>query len=194
MDDFEASQMTDDDADRRYMDLLHLKTTEQVYREVKRLASDLSDDEHLIRSCIFDLHAAVEIELRRIYFHVFKALLFLTHDEAENAKTIATFEKVIERLGFMEMYRVLKPVLNSWPYPDLQSIEAINVTRNEVAHRGDTSKVSYKNRNPFRDPDAFAQMYFDVWAIKQSIPKFFDWTITGPKEKLRRYYEQFGDI
>jgi len=71
---------------KRYMDLLNLKSREEAYQKVKELSSDLTDQQHTIRSCIFDLHAAVEIELRRIYYHVFKALLFLTDDEAENAK------------------------------------------------------------------------------------------------------------
>lgn len=164
--------MTEDSTGRRYMDLLNLGTPEEAYRQVRELASDLSDEEHRIRSCIFDMHAAVEIELRRIYYHVFKSMLFLTDDEAQNAKMLAKFDRMIERLSFMNMYRVLRPILNSWPHPDLEAIEAINDTRNRAAHGGDTAKVLYKDRNPFRDPDAFAQMYFDVWAIKQSIPKF----------------------
>jgi len=35
---------------------------------------------------------------------------------------MAAFEKSIRRLSFMDMYRLLRPVLESWPYPDLQSI------------------------------------------------------------------------
>ncbi|MDX2145877.1 MAG: hypothetical protein SFV19_21170 [Rhodospirillaceae bacterium] len=178
---------------RRYMDLLNLKDSDEAYLRVKQLASELTDDQHQIRSSIFDLHAAVEIELRRIYYHVFKDLLFLTADETKNKKTLAKFGKMIDRLGFMDMYRVLQPILNSWPYPDLQSIKPINDTRNAAAH-GDINQVRYRDRNPFTDPDCFAQMYFDVWAIKQSIPKFFDWTIAGPREKLRRYYKRYGDI
>ncbi len=143
--------MTENSSSCRYMDLLNLKTPEEVYQQVKKLASGLSDDEHLTRSCIFDLHAAVEIELRRIYYHVFRALLFQTNDEAENAKTLEKFDKMIERLSFMDMYRVLTPVLNSWPYPDLELIKAINDTRNKAAHGGDTAKALYKDRNPFRD-------------------------------------------
>ncbi|MCW8916254.1 MAG: hypothetical protein OQK24_10435 [Magnetovibrio sp.] len=176
------------------MDLLDFKSPEQAYQEVKNLASNLSDDEHTIRSCIFDMHAAVEIELRRIYYHHFKSLLFLTDDEDLNQKTLAKFDKMIERLSFMDMYRVLKPILNSWPYPELAHIEKINETRNKAAHGGDTNKVLYQNRNPFKDPDCFAQMHFDIWAIKKSTAKFFDWTIEGPKRKLRRYYDKYGDI
>lgn len=177
---------------QRYLDLMSFRSAEEAYAEVKRLASDLSDDEHLIRSCIFDLHAAVEIELRRILYHTFHAQLFLTDDEPQNARTIADFDKAIRRLGFMEMYRLLRPVLSSWPYPDFQSIPAINETRNQAAHGGDVSQVRYKGRNPFTEADAFAQMYFDVWAIKQSIPKFFWHAIEKPRETLKRYVEKYG--
>lgn len=186
--------MTPNAGSRRYMDLLNLKTPEDAYRQVKELASSLSDDEHVIRSCIFDLHAVVELEMRRIYYRVFKALLFLTNDDAENKKTLARFERTVDRLSFMDMYRVLRPIFNSWPYPDLEAIESVNDTRNRVAHGSDVRAVLYKDRNPFFDPDAFAQMYFDVWAIKQSIAKLYDWTIEGPKLRLRQYREKFGEL
>ena len=178
-----------------YMRLLDFKNPEDAYHQIKSMASDLSDDEHLIRSCIFDLHAAVEFELRRIYYHVFEAMLFLTEDEAANAKTKTSFEKMIRRLGFMDMYRVLRPVLNSWLYPELENIGAINETRNQAAHGGEVSNILYKGRNPFLDADCFSQMYFDVWAIKTNgVKRFFGWTITRPREKLRKYYEKYGDI
>jgi hypothetical protein len=186
--------MEDSSGSRRYMDLLSLATPEEAYRQVKELASGLSDDEHLIRSCIFDLHAAVEFELRRIYYHVFKRMLFLTKDETQNATTLEKFEKAIERLSFMEMYRVLKPVLQSWPFPDLESIDAINDTRNKAAHNGGMAKILYKGRSPFLNPDAFAQIYFDVWAIRQAMVKFFEWTIEIPRERLRQYREKFGEL
>lgn len=182
--------MSDDP--RRYLDLMNFRSAEEAYAEVKKLASDLSDDEHLIRSCIFDLHAAVEFELRRIFYHTFQAQLFLTDDEAQNERTVADFDKMIRRLSFMDMYRVLRPILNSWPYPDFESIQAINETRNQAAHCGGVANVTYKGRNPFTDADAFAQMYFDVWAIKESIPKFFWRTIERPKKVLRQYVEKYG--
>lgn len=175
----------------RYLKLMNFDSPKQAYAEVKKLASSLSDDEHLIRSCIFDLHAAVEIELRRIVYHTFHDQLFLTADEDHNAKVKADLEKTVDRLGFMEMYRLLRPVLLSWPYPDFQSIEAINQTRNQAAH-GDLTKLSYKGRNPLKDADCFAQMYFDVWAIKQEIPKFFDKAIERPKRVLKRYIDKYG--
>lgn len=138
-----------DNEKERYLSLLNFKSTEEAYAEVKKLASDLSDEDHLIRSCVFDLHAAVEVELRRVFFHTFYGQLFLTDDEAANAKTVEEFDRTIVRLSFTDMFRVLRPVLLSWPYPDLKSIQAVNETRNQAAHGGDTSKVLYKGRNPF---------------------------------------------
>ncbi|MFZ2509432.1 MAG: hypothetical protein WAW79_13280 [Steroidobacteraceae bacterium] len=180
------------EGENRYLDLINCKSAEEAYAEVKKLASNLSDREHLIRSCIFDLHAAIEIDLRRVFYHTFHSQLFLTDDEEENRKVEASFEKMVDRLGFMDMFRVLRPVLLSWPYPDLESIEAINETRGHAAHAGTTQKVKYKGRNPFQDGDCFAQMYFDVWAIKQSMAKFFDKTIEQPKVVLRRYIDRYG--
>lgn len=176
----------------RYLDLLNFQSADQAYAEVKKLASSLSDKEHLIRSCIFDLHAAVEVELRRVIYHTFHAQLFLTDDEEKNKKVDADFEKTIDRLGFMDMFRILRPVLLSWPYPDLESIQAINETRNQSAHGDDPGKVRYKGRNPFEDGDCFAQMYFDVLAIKDSMGKFFGHAIERPKRTLKRYIDKYG--
>lgn len=176
-----------------YLDLLNFKSAEEAYEGVKELASNLDDKQHQIRSCIFDLHAAVEVELRRVFYHTFKAQLFLTDNEKENEKTLAKFDRTIGRLGFMDMYRVLEPILNSWPYPDLQSIRDINEARNIAAHGDGVEKVAYKGRNPFEDADCFAQMYFDVWAITQSMAKYFDRAIERPNVQLRRYVEKYGD-
>jgi hypothetical protein len=77
-------------------------------------------------------------------------------------------------------------------YQDFESIEDINTVRNQVTH-ADISKVNYKNRNPFLNPDCLAQIYFDVWAIKQVIPKYFWSTIKRPKVQLERYVKKYGD-
>jgi hypothetical protein len=99
-----STRSDESQAHTRYLDLMNFSSPEQAYARVKELSSDLSDSEHLIRSCIFDLHAAVEVELRRVFYHTFKAQLFLTSDEKKNAETIASMDKVIGRLGFMDMY------------------------------------------------------------------------------------------
>lgn len=175
----------------RYLSLLDFKSGDEAYAQVRKLASGLSDREHLIRSCIFDLHAAVEVELRRVFYHTFYAQLALADDEDANAKNADALAKVIDDLGFMQMFKILGPVLRSWPYPDFKSIQAVADARNQAAHE-DVSKVRYKGRNPFEDADCFAQMYSDVWAIRESMKRFFDKTIAQPQRVLRRYIDKYG--
>jgi hypothetical protein len=177
--------------ENKNMDFLDIKDEESVLVRIKQLASDLTDHEHLIRSCIFDLHAAVEFELRRIFFWHFQSLLFFTDDTERNKKIKTSFEKMIERLGFMDMWRILKPVMIEW-YPDFDNIDKINETRNKAAH-SDVKKVRYKGRNPFDNPDCLCEIYIDVWAIKQCTPKFFD-RMMRPFYLNRAYYNKYGDI
>jgi hypothetical protein len=176
----------------RYLEMLNVHSAKEGYAVVKELASSLSDDEHLIRSCIFDLHAAVENELRRIFYHTFKPHLFLTNDEAKNKETLADFDKMIGRLGFMEMYRILRPIFKWWPSPDLRWIADINETRGLAAHTDSMEKVFYRGRNPFKDVDCFAQMFLDVWAIRQSLEKYFEIAIDAPIARLERYIKRYG--
>lgn len=176
----------------RYLKLMSFKSPEEAYAQIKDLSSNLTVDQHVIRSCIFDLHAAIEMELRRIFFHTFKAQLFLTTDEEKNLETIEKFEKAVGRLSFSDMHRVLRPVLLSWPYPDLENISSINETRNLAAHSNAVDRVTYRGRNPFIDADCFAQMFFDVWAIQQSMTKFFGWVITAPRDRMKRYVDRYG--
>ena len=177
---------------KRYLDVLNFRSAKEAYEQVRQLASELTSDQHLIRSCIFDLHAAVEVELRRVFYQTFKTQLFLTDDEKQNEEAVARFGKMIGGLGFTDMYRILRPVLNSWPYPDLQSINDINATRNAAAHGNAVERVSYKGRNPFNDADCFAQMYLDVWAIKQSMARYFYKVIEGPQAQFKRYVDKYG--
>jgi hypothetical protein len=177
--------------ENHYLNLLDMKDESAVHEEVRRLSSSLSDKDHLIRSSILEMHAAVEIELRRVFYHTFYAHLFLTNDEKENKKIEKNFERAISKLSFIEMWRILKTTMIPW-YSDFESIEEINTTRNQSTH-SDISKTQYKNRNPFRDPDCLAQIYFDVWAIKQVIPKYFWNTIERPKAQLKRYVKKYGE-
>jgi hypothetical protein len=175
----------------RYMNLLNMTNEEQVHNEIKKLASDLSDREHVVRSSILDMHAAVEIDLRRIYYHTFYKHLFLTDNEVENKKIIANFEKIIGKLSFFDMWRVLRATMLGW-YSDFKSIDDINNVRNQATH-SDISKVNYKGRNPFKCADCLAQIYFDVWAIKQSIPKYFWHTVERTEVQLKKYVEKYGE-
>lgn len=181
------------DTGATYLEHLSLTDAADIIDRIKELSSDLSDTEHKIRSSIFDLHAALEFELRRIFYHIFRPMLFLTDDQNQRRDVTDKFEKRIDKLGYMEMYRILEPVFASWPLGDLDAYLAVNKTRNQVAHATDVNDVRYKGRNPFFDTDCFAQMYFDVWAAQQAGAKFFDFAISMPRETLKRYQMKFGN-
>lgn len=185
----DAAEMKPDP--RRYMDLLNITDEKTVLQSIQHLVSDLSDHDHLVRSCILDLHAAVEIELRRILFFHFQPLLYLTDDKDQNRRIKQRFEKMIDNLGWSGMWRILKVVMIDW-YPDFESIDAINETRNQAAH-GDAKKVHYKKRSPFNNPDCLCQIYFDVWGIRQQCKRFC-WKIREPYYLNRTYFEKYGDI
>jgi hypothetical protein len=175
----------------RYMELLDVKDQASAVDTIQKRVSNLSPEEHLIRSCIFDLHAVIETELRRIYFFHFQTLLPLTNDKENNKKIKARFEKMIEGRSFGDMWRVLKPVILEW-YKDFESIEEINNVRNKAAH-GAVDKVIYKNRNPFKDPDCLCQMLCDVEGINECMGRFFS-HMRKPIWQCRAYYERYGDI
>jgi hypothetical protein len=172
--------------------MINVKSPSEAYEYVKQLSSALTDDEHLVRSCIFDLHAAVEIELKRVFSHTFSPLLFRADDDDQNRESEEALDKMISKLSFAQVYRVLKPILDSWPYPDLMSIQALNDARNQVAHETDIGKVDYKGRNPFSDADCFAQMFIDVFAIREAIAEFFDHGVDYQKTVLERYVAEYG--
>ena len=175
----------------KYLDLVGFSSPEEAYKKIKEWVSSLSDDEHLIRSTVFDIHAGVELLLRQITYHYLKALVFQTDDEKKNETAVKPFERMIERLSFGDMYRILKPCLDSWPYLDLASIAPLNELRNQLAHRATVDKITYKGRNPFRDADAFAQVFFDAWAVRQDLTKFFERAVDGPRARCEQYYKQY---
>jgi DNA-directed RNA polymerase subunit F len=176
--------------DKEYLDMVGFTTPEEAYKKIKEWVSDLSDQDHLIRSTIFDIHAGIELELRRIFYHHNKSLLFLTGKEKEDAVVLRDFEKMVDKLNFGDISRILKPILIHW-YPDLENIEEINKLRNQVAHKANIEDISYRGRNPFKDADSFAQVFVDAWVIKQCLPKFFDKAIEGPKARCEEYYKAY---
>ncbi len=175
----------------KYLDLVGFSTPEEAYKKIQSWVSGLSNDEHLIRSTIFDIHAGIELLLKQIIYHYLKALVFQTNNEKENKKALEPFDKMVERLNFSSMYRILKPILNSWPSPDLANIQPINDLRNQIAHSSSIDKIEYKGRNPFKDGDAFAQVFFEAWAIKKELTEFFYRAIKDPQSLCKKYYEVY---
>lgn len=187
------------DPRRRYLDLLGLDEDEARVR-IPVMASELSGEQHAIRSTILDLQLTVEIELRRILFHHFRKLILVSNDDERVVKE-RTLNASIDRLNFGQMWKLIEFAIKDCPWPDLELIPEINKTRNQVAHGEQIEKIRYRGRNPFSDADCLASMYFDVFAIKSSLPRFFWRTIEEPDWQLKYFYsayheykKRFGDI
>jgi len=170
--------------------MVGFKTPEEAYLVIREWVSSLSKEDHVVRSTIFDIHAAIELELRRIMYHHNKSLLFLTGKKDVDALVLGDYEKTIDDLSFRDMFRILKPALVYW-YVDLKNIEPINNLRNQVAHNSEIEKIEYKGRNPFRDPDSFAQVFVDAWAIRKCLEEFFFKAIDGPRVRCKEYYRAY---
>jgi hypothetical protein len=100
---------------------------------------------------------------------------------------------MVTGLAFNQVHRVLIPALNAAPYDEFRDIQMIHDIRNSLAHSKDLSTVVYKGRNPFQDPDALAQLYFDGWAIRQQLSEFYDEMIAAPRtmaEHHTKFYRE----
>lgn len=183
----------------RYLDLLNL-TEDTAWNEVTMLASELSGKHHSVRSSIIDLHLWVEGELRRyIYFYLRGMLIYKTKSELE--KKARLLLKNIDGMHFGQMWKMVEHAIVGSPWPDPENIKEINITRNQIAHRNLYKNAMYRGRSPFDNPDCFAQMYFDAWAISQSMPKLFHRTIEShimtiqeQNAELEAYRSKFGRI
>jgi hypothetical protein len=88
---------------------------------------------------------------------------------------------VVLGMTFSQVHRLLKPAFDSFPGPDLANAEPINNLRNQVAHDGDVSKIVYKGRNPFRDADCVAELFFDWQGFHKEIGHFHERMIEDPQ-------------
>jgi len=176
-----------------YLDLVGFDTPEQAYKLIKEWTSNLSDKDHFVRSVIFDIHAGIEMLFRQIFFHYFKPIIFETGEVDIDQKVADDLKIMVEKLSFGNMYQILWPILKNWPY-DLSHIKPLSDLRNQVAHQGDIEQIRYKDRNPFRDADSFAQVFFDAWAVRQELKKFFSRRIIDPQEECKMYYEAYKKL
>ena len=178
-----------------YLQILGLDKTEDAISKIKILSSGLSDEQHIIRSCIFDIHATIEDLLRELFKKTFSShLFFKDNDQEHNESIVFEQEKALNKLSFLEIWRCLKPTMIRWSV-DFKSIDDINTTRNLAAHNN-IEKVIYKNRNPFKDKDCLAQMFFDMWAIAHEIRKYSYFTTEKDKkefELLKKKYDELLD-
>jgi len=153
-----------------YLDLVGFGSPEEAYKKIKEWSSELSDDDHFVRSVIFDIHAGIEYLLREILYAHFKTIIFQDSTD-EDINRAQDLKKMINKLGFGQVMNLLWPILKNWPY-DIHSIKPLTDLRNQIAHENDISKVIYKGRNPFSEADSFAQVFFDAWASREELNKF----------------------
>ncbi len=179
--------------EQKYLQVLGLSATDDIVSKIKFLSSDLSDEEHIIRSCIFDIHANIERLLKEAFKKTFSChLFFVDNNEKHNKSIVSDQEKALDKLSFLEVCRCLKPTMLHWS-SDFNSIEEINTTRNQVAHN-DIKKVFYKNRNPFQDKDCLAQMFFDMWAIVHELPKYTYFTTEKDIKELENLRKKVKEL
>ncbi len=163
-----------------YTELINCTTPKEVYARVREWTTTLSNDEHLIRSSILEIHAGVERELKRVLHDILLPLVILDGDEKEDKKRLAALETSIDKMSFSQVDRLLAPCLSTSPTLTQFSLSAINKVRNLATH-SDIDSVVYMGRNPFKDHDAFAQFFFDTWAFKGELNKFWEAMIDGPR-------------
>lgn len=179
--------------ENQFLDLVGFETPEQAYKQIKEWTSSLSDDDHFVRSVIFDIHAEIEILFRQIFYHHFKPIVFETGKEAEDQKAFSDLENLSADLSSGQMYRILWPILKNWPY-DISHIKPLLDLRNQVAHQTNIETIQYKGRNPFRNADSFAQVFLDAWVVRQELTKFFHRKIVGMQEECKIYYEAYKKL
>ncbi len=183
----------------RYLKLLNIHP-ENALAKISELSSALTGEHHQIRSIILELQAWVEIQVRQyLYFYLRGMILYKDKDELISKSK--KLQKNIEGMMFGQMWKLMEHAIEGSPWPDLLSIPEINSTRNKVAHNNNANDVTYKGRNPFFDIDCLAQLYFDCWAISQTMPKLFHKTIEASIENLQyyrtgyyAYREKFGEL
>jgi hypothetical protein len=166
-----------------------------VYERVRSWSSDLSKDEHLVRSTILDVHANLEGQMKYVLQHILMTVLFQRNDEAKDGSAKDDLSGMVERMSFVSVFRTLQPVLRAFPSKDSDSIQAINDLRNRVAHSKSLSDVEYKGRNPFTDADCFAQVFLDAWVARQGLKDFYQRMVEEPASMAalhaRLYRERF---
>lgn len=179
-------------AESSYMDSMGFSTPEEAFTSVKDWSSGLSDREHLARSTIQDIQLTIEIRLKHILYEILKPAVFKGNDEAVYRENCRKVEKMLGKLNFGVVIRILEPILKATEVPEFDDIHDVNEVRGQVTHKGNLSEVEYKGLNPIDDAEGLAHLFSDAFYILQSLTKFEDAMIQAPKmeiEFLVKYYE-----
>jgi hypothetical protein len=114
-------------------------------------------------------------------------LIFNGDGQEEYEKHCKELERMVVNLHFGQVYTVLKPVLAGAPHEEFADINKIHTVRNSLAPPKDLSKITYKGRDLFHDPDSLAQLFIDGWAIRHQLKEFYNKMIIAPKTMAEHY-------
>ena len=181
-----------DELKGRYIELINAKTPEEVYRNVRKWTSNLSEKEHLIRSIIFDIHAILEDRLKDVLRKLLSPLIVNWGDAPKFEEHQKKLSAAIKRMSFMRVYELLKPALDAFDRDsiDLALLPEINTLRNDAAHPKD-KKLVFRGRSLFADHDAVAELFVSSWTMNKELDKFVEKMIDDPVEFQRVGYNVY---
>lgn len=173
-----------------FTDLINCRTADEVREAILNWSSDKSKEEHLIRSAILENHALIEKFLKIILYESLVDILCNYGSKKTIEKCKKELNKAINGISFSQIYRILKSSFDAFDSPDLKNIPHINETRNLAVH-GDIEKTLYKKRNLYHDHDALAQFFFEGWAIRQQLSKFYEVIIDSHRFQIEKLVEHY---
>ena len=180
-------------SDNMYMEMIHCQSPDEVYATVRRWMSLLSDHEHLVRSTILDIHMDVERVLKMALYQALLDVIFHGDDEAEYECRCEQLEKMVMKMSYSYVYRLLTPAFDAFPADDLAAVMAINEVRNSVAHNVKPEQVQYKGRSPFTNADCLAQLYLDSFDLCESVEKFIRVMVVDPRGVAKHHADFYHE-
>lgn len=164
-----------DDLTGKYAELIGAETPEEVYQKVRQWTSNLTEKEHLIRSIILDIHAALENRLKEILGGVLSPLIINWGDDEKYEGHQKRLMDKIRKMSFMRVYELLRPAFDAFDREsaDLALLSEINSLRNAAAHAKD-ERILFRGRSLFEEHDAVAHLFFSSWAINSELNKFVE--------------------
>ena len=91
---------------------------EELCSRVRCWNRNLSPEDHVVRSCILELHASVEAVLKHI---LFQHILFLIEPDqlyhGQNGPHVQALANAVKRCSFSQLQQLVEPCLNAWLTP-----------------------------------------------------------------------------
>ena len=175
-----------------YLKLLNLSPAEVLSR-VREWSSELSEDEHLIRSVVLEIDANLEAALHDVLYEHMRSILPIWGKPEEDAKARQQLRDEVDSMWFGRVWGLLKPCMLAFTEarPELAYVPFIHKARNAAAHPSPEG-LDYRGRNLFKDKDCLAQLYFDYWATMKGIQDFKQHLIDDPTAIAREHARHYN--